>query len=52
MKKTLFILSFLSATSYCSFSQNVGIGTTTPNASAALDVQSTSKGLEIVFQHF
>jgi hypothetical protein len=27
------------------FSQNVGIGTGTPDASAALDVQSTSKGL-------
>ena len=27
------------------FSQNVGIGTTTPNASAALDIQSTIKGL-------
>lgn len=29
---------------YC-FSQNVGIGTTTPNASAQLDVQSTNKGM-------
>ena len=26
-------------------SQNVGIGTATPNASAQLDIQSTSKGL-------
>src|SRR5689334_20275196 len=28
-----------------SFSQNVGIGTTTPNAKAALDIKSTDKGI-------
>ena len=28
-----------------SFSQNVGIGTTTPHASAQLEIASTSKGL-------
>jgi hypothetical protein len=29
----------------CTFAQNVGIGTSTPNPSAILDVSSTSKGL-------
>jgi len=33
--------------SFYSFSQNVGIGTTTPNASAALEIQDTSRGLLI-----
>jgi hypothetical protein len=40
----LFIISFFCLPVH-SFSQNVGIGTTTPHTSAALDVQSTSKGL-------
>ncbi|MFT3681647.1 MAG: hypothetical protein QM791_15355 [Ferruginibacter sp.] len=46
MKKLLtffvFTFSFL-----ISFSQNVGIGTNTPNASAQLDISSTTKGLLI-----
>ena len=37
----LFLITFLSITTHA---QNVGIGTITPNASAALDVSSTSKG--------
>jgi Chaperone of endosialidase len=48
-RKTFFmryqlLLLFLFSITIC-FSQNIGIGTTTPNASAMLDVQSTSKGL-------
>src|SRR6185436_13419104 len=33
--------------SYCSFSHGVGIGTTTPDVSAALDITATNKGLLI-----
>ena len=46
MKKllTLFTFIFLLFTSY---SQSVGIGTTTPNVSAQLDISSTAKGLLI-----
>jgi uncharacterized protein (TIGR02145 family) len=43
MKKVLPILFFLAFT-IASMAQNVGIGTTTPAASAQLDVSSTSKG--------
>jgi len=43
MKKVLAIIGF-SFFSVISMAQNVGIGTTTPNASALLDVSSTSKG--------
>jgi hypothetical protein len=44
MKKlVLAVCCLLSAT--LSFSQNVGIGTTTPNTSAALDITATNKGL-------
>jgi hypothetical protein len=39
-----FLIFMVSFPKHC-FTQNVGIGTTTPNASAMLDVQSTSKGL-------
>jgi len=43
MKKTL--VTFLAViTSYTSIAQNVGIGTTTPNASAVLDASSTTQG--------
>ena len=45
MKKIFTLFYFLFAFAHFLFSQNVGIGTTTPNASAMLDVQSTSKGL-------
>jgi uncharacterized protein (TIGR02145 family) len=40
--KIALLITVLSSTSY---SQNSGIGTTTPDASAALDVYSTSKGV-------
>jgi hypothetical protein len=46
MKRLLLLL--LSIITYCTaFSQNVGIGTTSPHASAALDLNSTSKGILI-----
>ncbi len=44
MKTTLFFTASLFLCTFC-FAQNVGIGTTSPNASAALDVSSTTKGL-------
>jgi hypothetical protein len=47
MKKRLFILQFLLLAAYCSFSQSVGIGTTAPDPSAALDITATNKGLLI-----
>jgi hypothetical protein len=44
MKKSFaFLLTYF--TFYISYSQNVGIGTATPAASAQLDVSSTTKGL-------
>ena len=46
MKKLLLFLIFLS-TFFSLSSQSVGIGTTTPDASAMLEVKSTSKGLLI-----
>ncbi len=42
----LFLISILSPPKD-SFSQSVGIGTTTPNASAVLDITTTNKGLLI-----
>jgi len=47
MKKRLLILQFLLIGAYCSFSQSVGIGTATPDVSAALDITATNKGLLI-----
>ena len=48
MKKASIILfSFLFFTSMHLKAQNVGIGTSTPDASAALEVKSTDKGLLI-----
>src|SRR6187551_2424216 len=47
MKKKLFFLHILFFTVYSSFSQSVGIGTATPDNSAALDVTATNKGLLI-----
>jgi hypothetical protein len=44
MKKILFFLMLQTAVLF-SFSQGVGIGTNTPNASAALDISASSKGL-------
>ncbi|MBL7743975.1 MAG: hypothetical protein JNN00_10920, partial [Chitinophagaceae bacterium] len=46
MKKTLFFTCFAFAWfAKNSFSQNVGIGTVTPNISAQVDITSTNKGL-------
>ena len=42
-KLQLIFVSLLFAISFSSFSQ-VGIGTNTPNASAALDITSTTSG--------
>ncbi|PQJ81929.1 fibronectin type III domain-containing protein [Polaribacter glomeratus] len=44
MKKLLLLLVAVLATSFASFAQ-VGIGTSTPDASAALDITSTTGGL-------
>src|ERR1044071_2423517 len=47
MKKLLGLFSFLFAVSYGIYAQtnNVGIGTTTPNASSILEMQSTTQGV-------
>jgi len=45
MKKKILLAQLLCVISYCSFSQGVGIGTTSPDASAALDITATNKGL-------
>src|SRR5258705_14017327 len=47
MKKRFLLAQLLLVISYCSFSQGVGIGTITPDASAALDITATNKGLLI-----
>ena len=44
VKKVILNLPIL-LISFCAQAQNVGIGTTTPNANAILDVSSTNKGL-------
>jgi hypothetical protein len=46
MKKLLLSL-FIIFCSVFSYSQNVGIGTNTPHASAALEIKDTSKGILI-----
>ena len=43
----LFFIPFLLITSFCIKAQNVGIGTTSPNANAALEISSSNKGLLI-----
>jgi uncharacterized protein (TIGR02145 family) len=43
-RSSVFVLAFLICCSSVIMAQNVGIGTTTPNASAQLDVSSTTKG--------
>ncbi len=45
MKRIIFILITASLTGVVAWAQNIGIGTATPNASAQLDVSSTSKGM-------
>jgi hypothetical protein len=48
MRLKYLFFSFYLITNCCtSFAQNVGIGTTTPDSSAALDITSSSKGLLI-----
>ena len=47
MKQTLFTIQILLFVTYYSFSQGVGIGTTAPDVSAALDITATNKGLLI-----
>ena len=47
MKKRLLGLNFLLLVSYYCFSQSVGIGTVAPDASAALDITATNRGLLI-----
>jgi hypothetical protein len=47
MKKIVLVLKFLILVSYCSFSQGVGIGTNTPDPSAALDITGSNRGLLI-----
>ena len=45
MKKLFTLSYFLFLISYSLFSQSVGVGTNTPNASAQLDVNATNKGV-------
>src|SRR5258707_3253114 len=45
MKKQLLLLNILLLFVYCVFSQSIGIGTTNPDISAALDISHSSKGL-------
>ena len=45
MKKSLILSLLLFVLTKNSFAQNVGIGTTTPNPSALLEVNSTTRGL-------
>lgn len=47
MKKALLILLLFASTSRLFAQNNVGIGTTTPNGSAILDISSSTKGLLI-----
>lgn len=42
--KKLFLIHCLLSVAYCAFTQSVGVGTTSPNASAQLDVTSSTKG--------
>ena len=45
MKKLMLLLQMIFAFLYSSFSQNVGIGTTTPDTKAALDIKAIDKGV-------
>ncbi len=45
--KKIFSVLFVLGSLFSSFGQNVGIGTTTPDASAALDITASDKGLLI-----
>jgi hypothetical protein len=45
MQKISFLFLFLANSFFCSYSQSVGIGTSSPNASAKLDIVATNQGL-------
>jgi hypothetical protein len=45
MKKIVVLICLFNAVQQTAFTQNVGIGTNTPNTSAQLDISSTTKGL-------
>ena len=47
MNKIFFSSLFFISCSLCSYSQNVGVGTNTPHASAALEVKDSSRGILI-----
>jgi trimeric autotransporter adhesin len=47
MKRTVILSYFLFIVCHSSFSQNVGIGTNTPDVSAGVDISSANKGLLI-----
>jgi hypothetical protein len=47
MKKIVLVLQCFTVVIYSSFSQSVGIGTTTPDPSSALDISAINKGLLI-----
>ncbi|HKC36398.1 MAG TPA: hypothetical protein VKB95_10065, partial [Chitinophagaceae bacterium] len=47
MKKKILLFNILLFISYYSFSQSIGIGTTTPDGSSALDITAVNKGLLI-----
>jgi hypothetical protein len=47
MKKLLLLTSLIFTTTLIMYSQNIGIGINTPNASAMLDINSTTKGMLI-----
>ena len=44
MKRLIFVIFFICLLSISAFTQSIGIGTATPNSSAALDVSSSDKG--------
>ncbi|TAD83748.1 MAG: hypothetical protein EAY75_14485 [Bacteroidetes bacterium] len=45
MKANIFLVCIAFAVPIFTLAQNVGIGTTTPHASAMLDINSTTKGI-------
>jgi trimeric autotransporter adhesin len=47
IKQGLLLVLVIILISYCSYSQGIGVGTTTPHVSATLDISHASKGLLI-----
>lgn len=45
MKQVFFLFAAIIGLRSISYSQNIGIGTTTPDASAILDITATNKGV-------